>query len=226
VVLAAAGVVYVLSKNGHHSPPVAGPSPSVTPSATPSPSASPTPGGRWGHIQTRKVDPVPLTLSEVFPPHFTAEGTTYTATVAKRGKHCNEALIGTKLQSAVSAAACNQVLRASYLSSDKKIMGTIGVLNLQSARLAQHTGLATGPHDFVLQLRGSKGPTKTLGKGTGIEVAVVKGHYLVLMWAEFSDGHKPKNTGQKGDLIQFCNRLLAGTANVGLSQRLVSGKAA
>src|SRR5262249_52648072 len=155
-------------------------------------------------IQTRKVDPVPVKLEEVFPPHFTTSGLTYTSTVAKRGKHCNQALIGTKLQAAASAAACNQVLRASYLSSDSKIMGTIGVLNLQSARLAQKAGLATGPHDFILQLRGNKGPTKTLGKGTGIEVAVVKGHYLVLMWAEFTDGHKPKNSGQKGDLVEFC----------------------
>ena len=227
LVIAAAAVTYVL-KFSHHGTPTAGSSPSVSPSAptTPSPSPSPSSSGRWGHIQTRKVDPVPLTLPEVFPAHFTASGQTYTLTAAKRGKHCEPAVIGAKLQAAVQAAACTQVLRGSYLSGDKKIMGTIGVLNLQSARLAQHAGLATGTHEFILQLRGTKGPTRNLGKGTGIEVADVKGHYLILIWAELASQHKPKNAAQKADLIQFCNRVLAGSANVSLSQRLVNGKSA
>jgi hypothetical protein len=227
LVIAAAAVTYVL-KFSHHATPTAGPSPSASPSAptTPSPSPSPSSSGRWGHIQTRKVDPVPLTLPEVFPAHFTASGQTYTLTAAKRGKHCEPAVIGTKLQAAVQAAACTQVLRGSYLSGDKKIMGTIGVLNLQSARLAQHAGLATGTHEFILQLPGAKGPTRNLGKGTGIEVADVKGHYLILIWAELASQHKPKNAAQKADLIQFCNRVLNGSANVALSDRLVNGKTA
>jgi len=228
LVIAAAAVTYVLKFSHHHSTPTAGSSPSASPSAptTPSPSPSPSSSGRWGHIQTRKVDPVPLTLPEVFPAHFTASGQTYTLTAAKRGKHCEPAVIGAKLQAAVQAAACTQVLRGSYLSGDKKIMGTIGVLNLQSARLAQHAGLATGTHEFILQLPGAKGPTHNLGKGTGIEVADVKGHYLILIWAELASQHKPKNAAQKADLIQFCNRVLAGSANVSLSQRLVNGKSA
>jgi len=227
LVIAAAAVTYVL-KFRHHGTPTAGSSPSPGPSAptTASPSPSPSPSGRWGHIQTRKVDPVPLTLGEVFPARFTASGQTYTLTAAKRGKHCEPAVIGAKLQAAVQAAACTQVLRGSYLSGDKKIMGTIGVLNLQSARLAQHTGLTTGPHEFILQLRGTKGPTRNLGKGTGIEVADVKGHYLILIWAELASQHKPKNAAQRADLIEFCNRVLNGSANVGLSSRLVNGKSA
>jgi hypothetical protein len=224
LVIAAAAVTYVL-KFSHHGTPTAGSSPSASPSApaTASPSPSPSSSGRWGHIQTRKVDPVPLTLAEVFPAHFTAAGQTYTLTAAKRGKQCEPAVIGAKLQAAVRAAACTQVLRGSYLSGDKKIMGTIGVLNLQSARLAQHTGLATGTHEFILQLRGTKGPTRNLGKGTGIEIAVVKGHYLILIWDELASQHKPKNAAQRADLIEFCNRVLNGSANVGLSKRLVNG---
>jgi hypothetical protein len=227
LVIAAAAVTYVL-KFSHHGTPTAGSSPSASPSAptTPSPSPSPSSSGRWGHIQTRKVDPVPLTLGEVFPAHFTAASQTYTLTAAKRGKHCEPAVIGAKLQAAVQAAACTQVLRASYLSGDKKIMGTIGVLNLQSARLAQHAGLATGTHEFILQLRGTKGPTRNLGKGTGIEIAVVKGHYLILIWDELASQHKPKNAAQRADLIEFCNRVLNGSANVALSDRLVNGKSA
>ena len=103
-------------------------------------------------------------------------------------------------------------------------MGTIGVLNLRSARLASRAGKATGPSRFIAQLRGAKGPTRRLTKGTGIEEAEVKGHYLILIWAEFANLHAPKHAPQKQRLVQFCNRLLKNTANVSLSRRLVTGQ--
>ena len=89
--------------------------PSITPAATQpaQPSASPTPTGRWGHIQTRKTDPQKLTLHELFPARFTSSGSTYSRTVVRRGKHCSSAVLGSRLQSAVAAADCTQVMRAS-----------------------------------------------------------------------------------------------------------------
>jgi hypothetical protein len=103
-------------------------------------------------------------------------------------------------------------------------MGTIGVLNLKTARTASRAGRAAGPSQFIAQLRGAKGPTRNLTKGTGIEEAEVKGHYLILIWAEFADLHAPKGAAKKKELVQFCTRLLANTANVSLSRRLVTGK--
>jgi hypothetical protein len=103
-------------------------------------------------------------------------------------------------------------------------MGTIGVLNLKTARTASRAGRAAGPSQFIAQLRGAKGPTRNLTKGTGIEEAEVKGHYLILIWAEFADLHAPKGAAKKKELVQFCTRLLASTANVSLSRRLVTGK--
>jgi hypothetical protein len=197
--------------------------PGVTPAATVG-QPSPSPTGRWGHIQTRKTDPQKLTLHQLFPVRFKSSGSTYSRTAIKAGKHCASAVIGSRLQAAVIAGKCSQVMRASYLSGNKKLMGTIGVLNLRSARTARHAGEAAGPSQFIEQLRGTKGPTRRLNKGTGIEEAQVKGHYLILMWAEFANLHAPKTKAQRKVLVQFCTRLLNNTANVSLSRRLVTGK--
>lgn len=199
---------------------------STSPAATQpgQPAASPPPTGRWGHIQTRATDPQKLTLHQLFPVQFTSAGSTYSRTAANAGKHCSSAVLGSNLQSAVSAASCAQVMRASYLAGNRKLMGTIGVLNLKSTRMASRAGKATGPSQFIAQLRGARGPTRKLTKGTGIEEAEVKGHYLILIWAEFATLHAPKTKAQKKELVQFCTLLLKNTANVSLSRRLVTGK--
>src|SRR6266536_2037834 len=225
VVAVGAGTYFYLS--GQRLSGDASAAPSITPAATQpaQPSPSPTPTGRWGHIQTRKIDPQKLTLHELFPVRFTSSGFTYSRTAVRPGKHCSSAVLGSRLQSAVAAADCTQVMRASYLSSGhKKMMGTIGVLNLRTAKAAQHAGKATGPSQCIAQLRGAKGPTRTLTQGTGIEEAEVKGHYLILIWAEFASLHAPKTKAQKKQLVQFCTRLIKKTANVSLSRRLVTGQ--
>jgi len=225
VIAVGAGTYFYLS--GQRLSGDAAAAPSITPAATQpaQPSPSPTPTGRWGHIQTRKTDPQKLTRHELFPARFTSSGFTYSRTAVRAGKHCSSAVLSSRLQSAVAAADCTQVMRASYLSSGhKKLMGTIGVLNLRTAKAAQHAGKATGPSQFIAQLRGAKGPTRNLTKGTGIEEAQVKGHYLILIWAEFASLHAPKTKAQKKQLVQFCTRLIKKTANVSLSRRLVTGQ--
>jgi hypothetical protein len=201
-----------------------GAAPKTSQPATPATRPSPTATGRWGHIQTRRTDPQPVTLAELFPARFTSNGSAYSRTADRAGKHCAAAVLGSRLQSAVRAAGCSQVLRASYLSGNRKLMGTIGVLNLKTAHNASRAGQATGRSEFIAQLRGNKGPTRNLTKGTGIEEAEFKGHYLILIWAEFASLHAPKTTAKKNELEQFCTRLFGGTANVSLSARLVTGK--
>jgi hypothetical protein len=224
LVVAASGTYFFLTsgqgKNGNGAAPKT--SQQATPSARPSP--TPTATGRWGHIQTRRTDPQPVTLAELFPARFTSNGSAYSRTADRAGKHCAAAVLGSRLQSAVRAAGCSQVLRASYLSGNRKLMGTIGVLNLKTAHNASRAGQATGRSEFIAQLRGKKGPTRNLTKGTGIEEAEFKGHYLILIWAEFASLHAPKTTAKKNELEQFCTRLFGGTANVSLSARLVTGK--
>ncbi len=117
-------------------------------------------------------------------------------------------------------------MRASYLSSDQKMMGTIGVLNLITAAAAKRAGRAAGPTEFIAQLPGTSGPTKRLTKGTGIEAAEIKGHYLVLVWAEFANLRPPRSPAQRQDLETFISLLIQKTANVTLATRMVTGKPA
>jgi hypothetical protein len=196
--------------------------------ARPSPSdPSPSPSlGPWGHIGTRALDPVPLSLTELFPAQFANAGITYVRTVDKAKTHCAPTLIGSQLTTAVSQAGCTQALRASYLSSDRKLMGTIGVLNLVTTAAAEKAGKAAGPTEFIAQLPAAHGLTRFLTKGTGFEAAEIKGHYLVLVWAEFANLHAPKTAGQKAQLSGFISLLMQETANVALANRMVTGSPA
>jgi len=188
-------------------------------------SSSPTPSlGPWKHITTRSEDSVPLTLTELFPAQFSSGGTSASRTIDQAGHDCPAAVLGAGLQSAVGKAGCTQVMRASYLTTDQKIMGTIGVLNLVNDAAAQRAGQATGSAEFIDQLPGAHGPTHNLAKGTGLEEAVYKGHYLILIWAEFSNLHTPSTAAQRAELKTFSDNLVSGTANVSLTSRMVMGK--
>jgi hypothetical protein len=134
--------------------------------------------------------------------------------------------MGSQLVTAVSHAGCTQAMRASYLSADHKLMGTIGVLNLVTAAAAEKAGKVAGPAEFIAQLPGTKGPTRNLTKGTGFEAAEVKGHYLVLVWAEFADLRAPRSAAQRAELESFISLLFQQTANVSLASREVTGSPA
>jgi hypothetical protein len=201
--------------------PNAGQSASTTPPVSPTVTAPP---GRWQYIGTRTTDPIPLTATELFPLNFISGGVAYGRTATSGSKHCRTALIGTTLQSAVRTAGCTQEIRATYLSRTVKMMATIGVFNLKSYPAASKAAQAAGPTQFVAQLPGKKGPTHHIGTGTGIEEALVKGHYLILVWAEFEKLHAPKTATQRQQLTAFMNLLIRQTANASLSYRMVDGK--
>jgi hypothetical protein len=223
LVVLVAGAAYLLFTGGHQQP--SSPTASqANSSPRPSPSPSPTPSlGPWGHIESRALDPTPLGLAELFPATF-ADGTdTYTMTVDKAKAKCSAELVGSSLIAAVDKASCTQVMRASYLSASPRLMGTIGVLNLVTAAAAEKAGKAAGPSEFIAQLAGPAKPTKNLTKGTGFEAAEVKGHYLVLVWAEFTNLKAPTTTAQKTELEAFISTLMQKTVNVSLANRQVTG---
>jgi hypothetical protein len=130
---------------------------------------------------------------------------------------------GSGLQTAVGKAGCTQAARASYLAPSTKVMGTIGVLNLKTAAAASRAAHAAGPSNFVAQLRGRRAPTSRLGRGTGVEEYFVKGHYLILIWAEFTDLQRPKTHAQRARLGNFMTQVLRHTANISLSTRMATG---
>ena len=180
--------------------------------------------GKWQHIGTRAQDPEPLTLQELFPPQFELNGSSYIRTAADVSKNCSLAVFGSNLQAALQAGRCTQVLRASYISGNGTMMGTVGVANLSSSSGAQKSGGVTGPQEIIAPLAAQKGATSKLGNGTGVVQAEIKGHYLILMWAEFTSLKSPSTSAQRQQLEQFADNLLTGSANINLSTRMLTGK--
>jgi hypothetical protein len=180
--------------------------------------------GKWQHIGTRAQDPAPLTVQELYPPQFTLGNSSYVRTAASVTKNCSLAVYGPDLQAALQAGHCSQLLRASYVSGNNRMMGTIGVANLTSASAAQKAGQATGPQEIIAPLTARSGPAKKLGTGTGIVQAKIKGHYLILMWAEFTSLKSPSTAAATQQLEQFAADLLTGSANITLSSRMLGTK--
>jgi hypothetical protein len=214
-------VHYVRDRAGQPAASARNPRSGQATSPAPSPSSS---LGRWGHISSRSIDKAPLTLAQLFPARFFVNGTGYGRTIRRKGTHCQGAVIGTGLQNAVRRAGCTQVLRASYVSAKTKLMGTIGVLNLKTFAKAERAGKAAGRNQFIALLAAPRGPTSRLTSGTGIEEADVKGHYLILVWGEFTSLRPPRTAARRLVLETFLTDLIDKTANVSLTARMVNGR--
>jgi hypothetical protein len=196
------------------------PVPSQASLPIPTPSAHP---GTWQFITTRVADPVPLTLAELFPTHVSVGPRSYLLTTGRTGQSCRSAVFGSRLKATVRAG-CSQALRASYLSMNGKRMGTIGVLNLATAAAAAKVGeVVAAPGQFIQPLPAAHGVSKNLGKGTGVVWAVAKGHYLILMWAQYADLRSPITSNDRKVLLEFVNDLYQKTVNQSLTRRMVTG---
>jgi hypothetical protein len=217
VVIAGITVAYVQFARGQATPAVPTGRP-ATASSVASPSLGP-----WQHITTRADDPEVLSLAELFPPRYMASGTVV-RTIQRSGRNCPDTVLGNHLRAALRKAGCTQVLRASYLSAGQKIMATVGVLNLASVTDAEHAGKATGATAFIRQLPAAHGPTRNLMEGTGLEEAQIKGHYLILTWAEFTNLKAPGSAARRAELDTFSRQLVTSTAGISLTSRMVFGK--
>jgi len=223
-IASAAAYVFVLKpKSPAANPNATGPLP--TGSAQPSQQACMKQLGAYCHIELRSDDPIALTATELFPPAFKNEKDkiSYQLVSTKVDKTCSTAVIGANLTKALKSGKCTQVLRATYLSDNGKIMGTIGVVNLATTNQAHYAGKVVGKTDFIAPLTAAKGVAQKLGKGTGVVEAQFKGHYLILTWSEFADGTTPSTDAQDKQLEQFGSDLVSGTANISLTQRMVTG---
>jgi hypothetical protein len=181
--------------------------------------------GPFCHIGKRTDDPAPLTLSELYLPAFHSQKAKadFLLQTEKVDTKCANALFGSQLITQVKTGQCTQILRATYLSGDKTIMGTIGVVNLSSTNQAHYAGKIIGQNDFIQPLKTPKGVTAKIGQGIGVVEAEYKGHYLILTWAEFTNLKTPATATQTQELENWENALVNGSANIYLSQRMVNG---
>jgi len=220
VIVAAVALILVLSNPGPATPSPHRRGNSPGPAAT-SPSA---PSGKWKYIGSRTTDAVPLTLAELYPAVITSGVHKYTRATESKGRNCHGSLIGSALQAAVRRSGCTQELRATYLSRSARVMATIGVFNLKTAVVASKAATKAGRSEFVAQLPAKTGPTQAIGQGTGLEEALVKGHYLVLIWAEATNLTAPRTAAAREHISAVMSLLITRTVNVSLSTRMVNGR--
>jgi hypothetical protein len=181
--------------------------------------------GPYCHIELRTDDPAPLTISELYPPAVfsTTDKIGFTLAGTRADKNCSSAVYGTGLAAQLKKGACTQALRASYVSQDGTIMGTIGVYNLSSTNQAHYAAKIINSSNFVMPLSSAHGVIAKLGQGTGVIEPEFKGHYLILTYAEFATLKAPSTQAQTQELENWENALVASTANVSLSQLMVNG---
>jgi hypothetical protein len=182
--------------------------------------------GQFCHIQLRTDDPTPLTIGELFPravfnqksnTNYDLAGTNDTE------KDCSKAVVGSDLIAQLKKGQCTQALRASYVTDNQDIAGTIGVFNLASTNQAHYAGKVVGAANFILPLSSSSGAIAKLGNGTGVVEAEYKGHYLLVVWAQFTNSQAKPTAAQTQQLESFESGLVASTANAYLSQRMING---
>ncbi|WP_405144578.1 hypothetical protein OG589_42450 [Sphaerisporangium sp. NBC_01403] len=191
IVAAGAGIVIL----GGGQDPVS----TAAPASTGQPAQVPlvgSPSDKYGYTASRKSDPQPLTLNELFGHRkVTAHGRSYLMTVRRADKKCKDAVHGTGMQKALTAGQCTQFLRASFRDAPGKLIGTVGVGNLKTssaAKKAAKAGTGGELEDYVTPLPGKDSATKLLGSGNdSYATAWSQGHYLVLLWFQYKDGHKP-----------------------------------
>ena len=123
--------------------------------------------GKWQHIGSRSKDPQSLTIAGLYPPQFSLNGKSYVRTAASATKTCSLAVYGADLQAALQSGHCSQVVRASYLSGDGTMMGTVGVINLISSNAAQKAGQATGPQEIIAPLTARRARPRSWAPGPG-----------------------------------------------------------
>ncbi|MEN3535584.1 hypothetical protein AAH991_10770 [Microbispora sp. ZYX-F-249] len=178
-------------------PPAAAPAP--TKRSTPLAPEGPT--GKYGYTGSRATDKSPLSLGELFPKRkFLKDKRSYVRTVVRREKKCADGVTGDKITKALKSGGCTQLLRASFADAKGTIIGTVGVANLRTSAAAKKVASAGGGgerKDYLKPLPGKDEASKHLGTGEAYAGGWTHGHYAVLLWFQFKDGHKPTKTEQK-----------------------------
>lgn len=195
-------------------------------SATPTPTTTAPGSGRWLKIASRTTDPKPLTTAELFGrSRLSAHGRSYRQVIHGATTHCSATVTGSRIKAAETAGHCTQLLRATYLRGDHKVMGTVSISNLSTYAAAHHAfEAAAGGQQYVTPLRGKSGRTARLGRGAALGIRQVRGHYLILSWVQYADGHKPATASGRKQLSAFHSDVVSTALARPLSYRMITGR--
>jgi hypothetical protein len=145
-------------------------------------------------IGSQQADPVPLTVSEVFPGATvtpTRGGQAYQLAKSQGSADCRTAVVG-DLAGLLSAAGCTQVVRATFTSPDKAYVVTAGIFNMRDEAAARQA--ADGIQASVKATKGrftgypAGGATDVIGRAATRLGWDTLGHFLVYGVVARADG--------------------------------------
>jgi hypothetical protein len=174
-------------------PPAAQPTP--PPSKTkPKPKRKPKPPPI--DIRDEKKDPKPLTISEVFPSRrLNLAGHTFVVAKTVINDHCDLAANG-PFAVELTRQHCRRVVRATYVSGDKKLAVTTGIAVMPTDAAAA-AALKTQDAAHYEWFRGMKATgAPKIDHAGGYAVSALRGRYISYAYATYADGHKPAANDQ------------------------------
>ncbi|MCK2215118.1 hypothetical protein MF672_015165 [Actinomadura sp. ATCC 31491] len=203
--------------------------PSTAETATTQRTSAPLPSvppGKYGYAENRSTDPDPISVKEMFGKKgkFTAAGRGYETTITIKDKKCTDGALGDKLQKALKAAKCTQLVRASFRDKAGTVIGTVGVANLSTGKNAGKVAKVGDEQNYVKPLVGKDSVTKFLGSGSGGARIWTHGHYAIMVWFQNKNGTKPDSKGQKR-ISQAIDDITRATVFKALDNRTLNGSA-
>ena len=169
-------------------PPIPTPTPSPT-HAKPKPKHKPKPPPI--DIRDEKTDPRPLTVSEVFPRNtLKIAGHTFTISKTVINDQCALAANGS-FATELTRQHCRRVVRATFVSSDKKIAVTTGIAVMPTDAGASAALKAQDPAHYNW-FRGMKATgAPKIDQAGGYAASTMRGRYISYAYVTYADGKKP-----------------------------------
>lgn len=142
-------------------------------------------------IRDEKKDPQPLTIGEVFPDsQVKLAGMTFNRVKTVINDHCSLTANG-PFATELTGQYCRRVVRATFVSSDKKIAVTTGIAVMPTDAAAQ-AALKTQDPAHYKWFRGMKAPgAPKIDQAGGFAASTLRGRYIIYAYATYADGHKP-----------------------------------
>ncbi|MEO5874301.1 MAG: hypothetical protein ABIS86_12730 [Streptosporangiaceae bacterium] len=170
------------------------PAASVTPTApapsTPPPVAGSLPGGPA--IDDYRTDPKPLTIREIFPvKRVQLSNSLFLQDYKSLNKRCDYAASGA-MAAALVRAKCQGVVRGTFVTRNKKVGVTAGVVAMPTKAAAIRTSKAGDPANLAW-FKGMPGKrTQALVDGGGHAGSTTYGRYIIYAYVQYLDGTEAK----------------------------------
>ncbi len=174
----------------HSQAPVPPPVPKPTPSPTkhkPKHKPKPPPVD----IRDEKKDPRPLTVREVFPSHHVKiGGHTFTIVKTVINDQCGLAANGS-FAVELTRQHCRRVVRATFVSADKKLAVTTGIAVMPTDAAAAASLKEQDPTHYQW-FRGMKATgAPKIDRAGGYAASMMRGRYISYAYATYASGRKP-----------------------------------